>query len=101
MRELLRPSGRLAVIGCARIGSVADLPAEIGGFVLHRLDLVNKQFTEAMVPTCWPPPETYASMRRISQDVLPGARFQRRLLWRYSVIWTKPPSSAEGQVQAA
>jgi len=78
MRELLRPSGRLSVIGCA-----------------------NKQFTEITAPTCWPPPETYASMRRISQDVLPGARFRRRLLWRYSVIWTKPPSSAEGQVQAA
>ena len=38
----------------------------------------------------WPPPETYASMRRIVRTVLPGAVFRRRLLLRYTIVWRKP-----------
>lgn len=40
-------------------------------------------------PTHWPPPETYAAMRRTAARILPGARLRRRLLWRYSLVWTK------------
>ena len=29
-------------------------------------------------------------MARPAARVLPGARFGRHLLWRYSLIWTKP-----------
>jgi hypothetical protein len=38
----------------------------------------------------WPPPETYGGMRALARELLPGARFRRHLLWRYSLIWRKP-----------
>jgi hypothetical protein len=28
--------------------------------------------------------------RRLARGVLPGVRYRRRLLWRYSLVWTKP-----------
>jgi hypothetical protein len=34
---------------------------------------------------------TYADMQALSRHVLPSVRSWRRLLQRYSLIWTKPP----------
>lgn len=33
---------------------------------------------------------TLAQARRICAVILPGVRLRRHLLWRYSIIWTKP-----------
>jgi hypothetical protein len=38
----------------------------------------------------WPPPETYRQMKRIAAEVLPGSRYRRHVLGRYSLIWKKP-----------
>jgi ParB-like chromosome segregation protein Spo0J len=32
-------------------------------------------------------------VRRLARELPPGARFRRRLLWRYSLVWTKPAPS--------
>lgn len=90
MRALLRPGGTLVVIGCARSSNLADLPAEIGGMVLHRLKVPRQLWTESSGPTLWPPPETYSGMRSTARAVLPGSAFRRLLLWRYALTWTKP-----------
>jgi len=37
---------------------------------------------------------TIAHVRRICDELLPGAIVRRHLLWRYSIIWHKPTSSA-------
>jgi len=37
-----------------------------------------------------PAPLTYRDTRRLAARLLPGARFRRRLYWRYSLIWAKP-----------
>jgi SAM-dependent methyltransferase len=34
--------------------------------------------------------ETVASVRRACDRLLPDARVRRHLMWRYSIIWTKP-----------
>lgn len=86
MRKLLRPGGTLAVVGCARGVTLADLPFEVGGAVAHRLFMVTRPYWEHSAPKVWPPPESYAAMRR----ELPGVRYRRHLLWRYSLVWTKP-----------
>jgi 2-polyprenyl-3-methyl-5-hydroxy-6-metoxy-1,4-benzoquinol methylase len=90
MRQLLRPGGTLAVVGCARSSSAADLPFEIAGILANRVLRAVRTSWEHSAPIVWPPPETYASMRQIGRRNLPGARYRRHLLWRYSLIWTKP-----------
>jgi hypothetical protein len=50
----------------------------------------TKGYWEISSPTVWPPPETYAGMRDLAAELLPGTRFRRHLLWRYSLVWTRP-----------
>jgi hypothetical protein len=45
---------------------------------------------EHSAPTVWPPPVTYQQMKHIAWRVLPGSRYKRHLLGRYSLIWEKP-----------
>jgi hypothetical protein len=33
---------------------------------------------------------TWAQIRTTARRLLPGVRYRRRLLWRYSLPWTKP-----------
>jgi hypothetical protein len=35
------------------------------------------------------PDMTWAQVRKTAARLLPGARY-RHLLWRYSLVWTKP-----------
>lgn len=39
---------------------------------------------------------TLAELRRLCADVLPGAKIKKHLFWRYSLIWKKTASPAEG-----
>jgi hypothetical protein len=36
------------------------------------------------------PDITWGEVRRAAQHLLPGCRFRRHLLWRYSLVWEKP-----------
>jgi len=44
----------------------------------------RKSYWDHSAPTVWPPPASYADMRRIAAQELPGVRYRRHLLWRYS-----------------
>ena len=90
MRELLQPGGTLVVVGLARPRYPHDIPFEIAGAVATRLHKLNKRYWEHSAPMVWPPPETYAETRDIARRLLPGVRYRRHLLWRYSLTWTKP-----------
>jgi SAM-dependent methyltransferase len=89
LRSLLRPGGVLAVIGLAG-SSPSDWPLDIAAIVPNRLRRLRSQYWHHPSPVVRPPPESCASMRRITTRVLPGARFQRRLYWRYTLVWLKP-----------
>lgn len=96
MVELLRPGGRLAVVGLAREDRVSDLlraGLAAAAYRPHML-LTRRRYWEHNAPIVWPPPESYTSMRAITGELLPGARFRRLLFWRYSIVWTKPGSPA-------
>src|SRR5579884_2523075 len=76
MCELLRPGGRLVVIGLARSRLPTDLPRELLAAVAHRLHLLTKPYWQHPSPTVWPPPHTYAEIHRLAARVLPGTRFR-------------------------
>src|SRR4051794_30218414 len=81
MRALLRPGGVLAVLGLGRTTSLRDLPYEVAGAIAHRLLILTREMWEHPSPKVWRPAGSYADMRRIADDILPGARFRRHALW--------------------
>ena len=90
MRRLLAPGGTLAIVGLARNRYPADLPFAIAGAVGHRIHRLGKPYWEDSAPRVWPPPDTFGHTRRLARRVLPGVRYRRLLLFRYSLVWTKP-----------
>jgi 2-polyprenyl-3-methyl-5-hydroxy-6-metoxy-1,4-benzoquinol methylase len=90
LRDLVAPGGVLAVIGLARSRLPRDLGWQLAGAVSTRAIKLRRTYWEHSAPTCWPPPETFDGMRRIAEDVLPGVRYRRHVLWRYSLVWRAP-----------
>ena len=90
MRELLRPGGVLAIVGLARSTMPNDLPRELAGVAAGTFHRAMKGYWGHPSPTVWPPSVTYPQMRALSAEMLPGSRYRRHLLWRYSIIWRKP-----------
>ncbi|WP_262406189.1 bifunctional 2-polyprenyl-6-hydroxyphenol methylase/3-demethylubiquinol 3-O-methyltransferase UbiG [Protaetiibacter sp. SSC-01] len=93
MRELLAPGGLLGIVGLAAVASPADAARSLAGALANRPYqlLTRRRHWEHAAPTVWPPPESYRAMRRIVDELLPGAVFRAHLFWRYTVLWTKPP----------
>lgn len=90
MSDLLRPGGSLIVIGCARSEMPRDIPYELAAVVANKWISRSRTHWQHSAPTSWPPRQTYRDMRRIAVRTLPGSKFRRHLLWRYSICWTKP-----------
>jgi 2-polyprenyl-3-methyl-5-hydroxy-6-metoxy-1,4-benzoquinol methylase len=91
MAQLLRPGGTLAVVGLARSRFPRDLPWDAGGAVLTRvLRLVHGGYRPVTNPTR-PPASTYRQVRDLVVTALPGVRYRRHVMWRYSLVWKKRP----------
>ncbi|MFI9555610.1 class I SAM-dependent methyltransferase [Nonomuraea endophytica] len=89
MARLLRPGGRLVVIGIAANATPLDWVIDGMSVVKHqivsRVHGGDEQNTPVAAPTM-----TWSAVRREALNLLPGARWRRHLLWRYSLTWTKP-----------
>jgi hypothetical protein len=92
MDQLLVPGGTLAIVGLARARLPADLPHEAAAVIANLGYRLTRKHWEQPSPTAWPPPHTYASMKALAQQALPGVHYRRHLLWRYSLVWAKPPA---------
>ena len=87
--QLVRPGGTVVVVGLAA-NTWVDMPLAAAGMALRvGLGLVYGRWNHS-APICWPPPLTYREMKALSADVLPGVRYQRHVLSRYSLVWRKP-----------
>lgn len=89
MADLVAPGGALIVVGLARTRLPRDLHWELAAFAIHRQHARRLGYWEHSAPTAWPPPLTFAQMKRLSATLLPGAAFRRHALGRYSVVWHK------------
>jgi SAM-dependent methyltransferase len=95
MRDLVRPGGALAAVGVARRRYPADLPRDLAASVGTRAHQLAKRLDDRLLwgttaPIVWPPEHDFRETRRVVEATLPGARFRRHLLWRWSVTWAKP-----------
>ena len=89
LAQLVRPGGVVVIIGLAA-ATWRDLPLAGAGLMARTvLGLIRGKW-EHSAPMCWPPPLTFAQMKSLSRKVLPGSRYRRHLLSRYSLVWTKP-----------
>jgi 2-polyprenyl-3-methyl-5-hydroxy-6-metoxy-1,4-benzoquinol methylase len=89
MRELVAPGGVVGVVGLARSRSPRDYARDAVGAVETRVRRLRRPHTMVTAPIC-DPEETYAEVRRVAQDVLPGVRYRRHNLFRYTLVWTRP-----------
>lgn len=89
MSYLLMPGGSLVIVGLAR-SRLPDLPWEAAAVIANLGHRAAKGYWQHSSPTVWPPPHTYRQIRILAAETLPGVRYRRHLLWRYSVVWVKP-----------
>ena len=90
MKNLLSPGGVLVVIGLARTRLPRDVGWDVAAVVASKVHRARRSYWEQTAPMVWPPPVTHTDMRRLAQELLPGARYRRHLLWRYSLVWRNP-----------
>lgn len=89
MARALRPGGRLAVIGLAAHGTFGDYLADAPAIPVNLVyrALYGEGSSGAPVKD---PEMTWAQVRATARRLLPGVRYRRHLLWRYSLLWSKP-----------
>lgn len=91
LRDLVAPGGVLVVVGLAGPDLPKDIPIELTAFIAHRVrPRPGRGDGAPEFPIVWPPPERYATMRRLAGELLPGVRWRRHLFWRYSLVWRNP-----------
>jgi SAM-dependent methyltransferase len=89
MKRLTSPGGVLGVVGLARSATPRDYARDGIGVVETRLRRLRRPYTTVTAPMC-DPDEDYREVRSVAARVLPGARFRRHNMFRYSLLWTRP-----------
>ncbi|WP_033222473.1 class I SAM-dependent methyltransferase [Kitasatospora phosalacinea] len=90
MRELLRPGGTLVVVGLARESGPAEWAVTLAAAPVVR---AAKVLRRASAPEGMPvadPRMGYRQVRAEARRLLPGVRYRRHVLRRYSLTWCKP-----------
>jgi len=99
LQAALKPGGVLIVLDLCRDDGLGDLFQTLAAVPVNRLLMQIKAAHREDSPqarAAWDAhghDETYLSLREVRAacaDLLPGVRVTRHLLWRYSLVWTKP-----------
>jgi SAM-dependent methyltransferase len=89
MSDLLRLGGRLVVVGIAANRTPLDWVYDAASVVAHQVLHRVHGFEQSSAPVA-EPSMSWSQVRREALRLLPGARYRRHTLWRYSLVWTKP-----------
>jgi len=89
MARLLHPGGRLAVVGLAADKSIGDILAAAPAIPVNLFYRVIYHQGESGAPIM-DPDHSWRQARTAARQTLPGVRYRRHLLWRYSLLWRKP-----------
>lgn len=87
MRQVLAPNGKILIIGLAADKSIKDLI--ISGlllFPIRYMDRLHGGMQDIGVRIA-DPKESLGEIRKVAQEVLPGAIIRRRFYYRYSLTW--------------
>ncbi|MBC6466603.1 class I SAM-dependent methyltransferase [Actinomadura alba] len=90
MRGLLRPGGRLVIVGLGRNATPVDRLISLLGVPLAQVNRLRPGHGNPHGVPVTDPEMSWGRIRAEADRLLPGARFRRHLLWRYSLVWTKP-----------
>jgi ubiquinone/menaquinone biosynthesis C-methylase UbiE len=88
--RLVRPGGCLAVVGLAADKSAGDKLVGATGIpaaLFYRL--TRKKAGPGGIPIR-DPDMSWREVRDAARDILPGVRYRCHLMWRYSLLWSKP-----------
>ncbi|TJZ58814.1 class I SAM-dependent methyltransferase [Streptomyces piniterrae] len=91
MAALLAPGGRLVLVGLA--ANRTPLDWVVSGAGLPAARLLARRHGGKTGPPGMPVQEVemaWGEVRRAARERLPGSRYRRHLLWRYSVVWDRP-----------
>jgi SAM-dependent methyltransferase len=100
MRDALAPGGTLLVLDIWRPGTLTDVvvaAAAVPAARLLRLRHTGRLAEPPELRRAWEEHGrsdrylTPAEVRQACTQALPGASVRRHLLWRYSIVWRRPP----------
>jgi ubiquinone/menaquinone biosynthesis C-methylase UbiE len=94
MARLLRSGGRLAVVGLAASKSIGDFLPDIPGIPVDLFYRAIYRRGGSGAPIM-DPDHSWGEARAAAAAALPGVRYRRHLLWRYSLLWRKPVPSRQ------
>ncbi|MFE9019768.1 class I SAM-dependent methyltransferase [Streptomyces sp. NPDC007808] len=89
--RLLAPGGRLVIVGMAYDRTPLDWVISCCGVPVNLLETCRRGGEAG--PVDMPVEDSsmhWGEVRQAALRLLPGCRFRRRLLWRYTVVWDKP-----------
>ncbi|QYG94989.1 class I SAM-dependent methyltransferase [Iamia sp. SCSIO 61187] len=89
LASLVAPGGTLGVVGLARSRSGFDLAHDAVGAVATRVLRRRRGLWEVRAPTA-DGRDSYTEVLRVATLLLPGVRYRRHALFRYSLVWTRP-----------
>ncbi|MBW4459132.1 MAG: class I SAM-dependent methyltransferase [Nodosilinea sp. WJT8-NPBG4] len=93
IKLLLRPSGKLLILGLYRESTSIDyaystisIPLNFAYRQWHRTSITKT----TQVATTPPAQLSLRQIQNVTDAVIPGCCLRRHLFWRYSLIWQKP-----------
>jgi SAM-dependent methyltransferase len=92
LKALVRPGGRLVIVGCYRTATRADRAVDLVAIPANLFVGLLKSTGTAPAGMSAPvaaAAEPLAEIRAAARAVLPGVRIRRRLFWRYTLVWTQ------------